>query len=426
MDRLRGPGRRFPRPCRWPRPRSRGPQASRVVLTVRRTDTSVFGRWWWTVDRWTLLAIALLIALGGVLTLAASPAAADRLGLESFHFVKRQLVFAISTLALLGFASLLSPLGVRRLGLLGFPVMLVALGATAFAGVEVNGARRWLEVAGLVIQPSELVKPLLAVVVALLLAGRAGAPGRSALATAAVPLALVLALLFLQPDVGTAVLVATVWLTQVFVAGLSLSWVVAFGLLGAAGAIVAYLALPHVASRIDRFLDPSTGDSFQIDTAREAFQHGGLLGRGPGEGVLKGVLPDAHTDFIFAVAGEEFGLAAGLILLALFAFVVLRCLTRTLQMSNRFLVLAATGLIAQFGLQAVINVGVNLDLMPTKGMTLPFISYGGSSMLGMGLAIGMLLALTRERADRMWTADIEALPAVSGAGGRRAAMGAAP
>ena len=396
------------------------------MLTVRRTDTSVFGRWWWTVDRWTLLAVALLIALGGVLTLAASPAAADRLGLESFHFVKRQLVFAISTLALLGFASLLSPLGVRRLGLLGFPVMLVALGATAFAGVEVNGARRWLEVAGLVIQPSEVVKPLLAVVVALLLAGRAGPPGRSALATAAVPLALVLAVLFLQPDVGTAVLVATVWLTQVFVAGLSLAWVVALGLLGAAGAIVAYLALPHVASRIDRFLDPSTGDSFQIDTAREAFQHGGLLGRGPGEGVLKGVLPDAHTDFIFAVAGEEFGLAAGLILLALFAFVVLRCLTRTLQMSNRFLVLAATGLIAQFGLQAVINVGVNLDLMPTKGMTLPFISYGGSSMLGMGLAIGMLLALTRERADRMWTADVEALPAVSDAGARRAAMGAAP
>ena len=238
------------------------------MLTVRRTDTSIFGRWWWTVDRWTLLAVALLIALGGVLTLAASPAAADRLGLESFHFVKRQLVFAISTLALLGFASLLSPLGVRRLGLLGFPVMLVALGATAFAGIEVNGARRWLDVAGLAIQPSELVKPLLAVVVALLLAGRARAPARSALATAAVPLALVLALLFLQPDVGTAVLVATVWLTQVFVAGLSLAWVVALGLLGAAGAIVAYLALPHVASRIDRFLDPSTGDSFQIDTAR--------------------------------------------------------------------------------------------------------------------------------------------------------------
>ena len=395
------------------------------MLTVRRTDTSILGRWWWTVDRWSLLAVALLIALGGVLTLAASPAAADRLGLESFHFVKRQLVFAIATLALLGFASLLSPLGVRRLGLLGFPVMLVALGATAFAGIEVNGARRWLEVAGLAIQPSELLKPLLAVVVALLLAARARAPTRSALATAAIPLALVLALLFLQPDVGTAVLVATVWLTQVFVAGLPLAWVVALGVLGAAGAIVAYLVLPHVASRIDRFLDPSTGDSFQIDTAREAFQHGGLLGRGPGEGVLKSVLPDAHTDFIFAVAGEEFGLAVGLILLALFAFVVLRCLTRTLQMSNRFLMLAATGLIAQFGLQAVINVGVNLDLMPTKGMTLPFISYGGSSMLGMGLAIGMLLALTRERADPT-SADVEALPAVSGAGARRAAMGAAP
>jgi cell division protein FtsW len=217
----------------------------------------------------------------------------------------------------------------------------------------------------------------------------------------------------MQPDVGTAVLVVTVWLTQLFVAGLPLIWVAAIGLVGAMGAVVAYLTLPHVASRVDRFLDPAVGDSFQIETAREAFLHGGVLGRGPGEGVLKNVLPDAHTDFIFAVAGEEFGLITGLLLLGLFAFVVLRCLSRALQATSAFVMLAATGLVVQFGLQAVINIGVNLDLMPTKGMTLPFISYGGSSLIGMALVIGMVLALTRLRVGEGGAIDVETPPAIA-------------
>ena len=222
-----------------------------------------------------------------------------------------------------------------------------------------------------------------------------------------------LGLLLMQPDVGTAVLVATVWLTQVFVAGWSVVWVAAIGVVGTIGAVAGYLTLPHVASRIDSFLDPAVGDSFQIDTAREAFLHGGVLGRGPGEGVLKSVLPDAHTDFIFAVVGEEFGLITGLFLLALFAFVVLRCLSRALQATNPFVMLATTGLVVQFGLQAVINIGVNLDLMPTKGMTLPFISYGGSSLIGMALVIGMILALTRQRLGEGGTTDVETPPAIA-------------
>ncbi len=395
------------------------------MLTVRRTDNSIIGRWWWTVDRWSFLAVALLIALGVVLALAASPAVADRLGLESFHFVKLQLVFAILALSLLSFVSFLSPTGVRRLGVIGFAIVLVALVVTTFAGVDMNGARRWLDIGGLIVQPSEFMKPMLVVVVALLLSVGSQRSTLSRFAIAAVPPAVVLALLFRQPDVGASVLVATVWLTQLFVAGLPLIWVVALAFLGAAGAIIAYLTLPHVASRVDRFLDPSIGDSFQIDTAREAFLYGGLLGRGPGEGVLKGVLPDAHTDFIFAVAGEEFGLAAGFLLLGLFAFVVLRCLAHTLQTSNPFVMLAAVGLTAQFGLQVVINVGVNLDLMPTKGMTLPFISYGGSSMIGMALVMGMLLALTRQRPGRTLAVEIDTLPTFSNADRRRALMRAA-
>ena len=383
------------------------------MLSIRRTDNSIVGRWWRTIDRWSLLAITVLIALGGVLTLAASPAVADRLNLDSFHFVKRQFAFAIAAIAVLGFASFLSPTGVRRLGIIGFAIALTALAATSIAGLDVNGARRWLNVGGLIVQPSEFVKPFLIVVVAALLAERMQRPRLSVFAIATIPLGLVLGLLLVQPDVGTAVLVAAVWLTQLFVAGLSLVWVAAIGVVGAIGAVIAYLMLPHVASRIDRFLDPAVGDSFQIDTARDAFVHGGVLGRGPGEGVLKSVLPDAHTDFIFAVVGEEFGLVTGLLLLALFAFVVLRCLSRTLQVTTPFVMLAATGLVVQFGAQTVINIGVNLDLMPTKGMTLPFISYGGSSLIGMAVVIGMVLALTRHRAGDGDALDVETPPAIA-------------
>ena len=383
------------------------------MLTVRRTDNSIVGRWWWTIDRWSLLAIVLLIALGGVLALAASPAVADRLGLGSFHFVKRQLVFSLVALALLGFTSFLSPTGVRRLGILGFAFAITALAVTTFIGVEVNGARRWLEIGGFVLQPSEFIKPVLVVLIAAMLVIGTSRPKLSTFALTIMPLGVVVTLLLMQPDVGTVVLVVTVWLTQVFVAGLSLMWVATIGVVGAVGAVIAYLTLPHVASRIDRFLDPAVGDSLQIDTARDAFLHGGVLGRGPGEGVLKNVLPDAHTDFIFAVAGEEFGLVTGLLLLGLFAFVVLRCLARALQATSPFVMLAATGLVVQFGLQAVINIGVNLDLMPTKGMTLPFISYGGSSLIGMALVIGMVLALTRLRVDEGGAIDVEAPPAIA-------------
>jgi cell division protein FtsW len=203
----------------------------------------------------------------------------------------------------------------------------------------------------------------------------------------------------MQPDLGMAFVVSAVWFTQFCMAGLSLAWAGLFALLGMVALIGAYLSFPHVASRVDRFLDPASGDSYQIDRALEAFMNGGLFGRGPGEGTVKQYIPDAHADFVFAVAGEEFGLIACLAILGLFAFVVLRGLTRLLQERNLFVLLAASGLLVQFGLQALINLASTVRLMPTKGMTLPFLSYGGSSLLALAIGMGMLLALTRHRAD---------------------------
>jgi cell division protein FtsW len=202
----------------------------------------------------------------------------------------------------------------------------------------------------------------------------------------------------LQPDLGMTVVVSAMWFAQFFLAGLPIIWVVSFSIAGAVGLGGAYLTLPHVRERIDGFVDPATGDTYQVDRSLEAFMNGGLAGRGPGEGTVKDVLPDAHSDFIFAVAGEEFGLLLCLLLVALFAFIVLRGLSRLMHEQNLFVLLAAAGLLVTFGLQAAINMASALHLMPTKGMTLPFISYGGSSLLSLSLGMGMVLALTRRRA----------------------------
>ncbi len=365
---------------------------------LARTDNSLVSRWWWTVDRWSVVAIALLIAFGALLTMAASPAVADRLGIDSFHFVRRQLGMLPLALAMMLGVSLMSPRGVRRLALAGFGVALALLAATLAVGIEIKGAQRWIEFAGVSLQPSEFVKPTFAVVAAWLFAERLEDNGLAVNCAAAGLFVLVVTLLLLQPDFGMAVVVSAVWFVQFFLAGLPLLWVGLGIVLGVVGTVFAYFLLPHVASRIDRFLDPASGDSYQVMRSLEAFMKGGITGRGPGEGTVKAVLPDAHTDFIFAVAGEELGLLACLIIVALFAFVVLRGFSRVLQEKNMFVMLAATGLLVQFGLQALVNMGSTLRLMPTKGTTLPFISYGGSSLIAIALGIGMVLALTRRRA----------------------------
>jgi cell division protein FtsW len=267
---------------------------------------------------------------------------------------------------------------------------------TLIMGAEYNGAKRWISLGSFSLQPSEFLKPSFIILSAWLCAGAMNDqsfPGRRI----ALGLFILSAgLLVAQPDMGQTVLLGLIWSMQLVLAGLPLFWIGLLILGGCAGLALAYLLIPHVTSRIDRFFNPASGDTYQIDTALNAFRAGGLFGRGPGEGAVKKVLPDAHTDYIFAVAGEEFGTFACLIILGLFSAIVLRSLMRLTEEDDPFTILAVSGLIALFGLQAMINIGVNLALLPAKGMTLPFISYGGSSMLALTWGMGMVLALTRQ------------------------------
>jgi cell division protein FtsW len=371
-------------------------------MAVSRADTSTLGRWWWTIDRWTLAALLLLVGFGYVMVLAASPAVAERIGASSRNmFFIRQVLYLGMATGLMVAVSMLSIRQVRLLAWLGLAGAVLMVAATLVIGVEIKGARRWLHLPGLgSIQPSEFLKPCFAVVTAWLIA-----EGKVNRRHGATVLALVLflgiaALMKGQPDIGMLLVIAAVFFTQFFVAGLNLFAVGFVGALGLGGAALAYTLFPHVQSRVHRFLDPSSGDNYQVSVALEAFGAGGLLGRGPGEGRVKNVLPDAHADFVFAVAGEEFGLVVCLVILAVFTFVVVRGLLRLLGETELFVVLAATGLLTQFGLQAFVNMASTLHLIPTKGMTLPFVSYGGSSVLAIALGMGMLLALTRRRLSR--------------------------
>lgn len=367
------------------------------MALLSRTDRSLLARWWWTVDHWSVACVAALIASGLLLALAASPAVAHRIGLEPFYFVYRQLTFVAPSLILIFAVSLLGPRDVRRFALLMFVGSFGLMVATLFIGPEIKGATRWLQYGGFSIEPSEFVKPALVVLVATVLAERnrdAHFPGT---AIAAALYAMVVGVLVLQPDFGQTLLLTVVCASLFFLAGLRWYWMAGFGAAAMVGAVGTYVLVPHVASRIDRFVNPQHGDSFQTSTAISAFTQGGLTGVGPGEGTIKFVLPDAHTDFIFAVAGEEFGLAACVLLIALFGVIVTRALMRALAEKDHFVQLAAAGLAVLFGLQAFINIAVNLSLIPAKGMTLPFVSYGGSSMFALALTTGMLLALTRRR-----------------------------
>lgn len=367
------------------------------MSTVARTDTSIVGRWWWTVDRWMLVAVATLAVVGGMLTLAASPAVAERIGLDTYHFAARQLVFLPFAFCVMIAVSMLSPKGVRRLALLLGVGSIVAIVLTLLIGAEIKGATRWLHIGGFAVQPSEFIKPAFAVVAAWLFSRHCldeRFPGHW-MATGM--FMLIVALLLLQPDVGMTFVVSAVWAVQFFLAGLPLLFVIGLVILFMGVSIGAYFTFGHVQSRVDRFLDPAAGEGYQVRRALEALRDGGLLGRGPGEGRIKEQLPDAHADFILAVAAEEFGLILCLMLVALFAGIVTRGLAKAFRDDNLFVMLAVGGLMVQFALQSLVNMASTLNMIPPKGMTLPFISYGGSSTLAIGITLGMILALTRER-----------------------------
>jgi cell division protein FtsW len=364
---------------------------------ISRVERTTFAEWWWTVDRLLLAAVLALMLAGILLSLAASPPVAARLGLDPFYFVGRHMLYVVPAICVLAFTSFLPERYVRRLAFVVFIVSVALIAASVQFGAEIKGARRWIVVLGLNIQPSEFLKPSFVVLIAWLFAESARRPEMPAHTLALLLLPLAVVGLVLQPDFGQTMLVVLVWGTLFFLAGIRVIWVAGLGAAAAVGFATAYLLVPYVARRVTRFLDPASGDSFNIDQALESFQRGGWFGRGPGEGTVKRILPESHTDFVFAVAAEEFGIVLCLLLLAVFAFIVLRALRHSMTRGNEFCRLAAAGLAILFGLQCAINMGVNMHLIPAKGMTLPFISYGGSSMLSLAYATGMLLALTRSR-----------------------------
>jgi cell division protein FtsW len=367
------------------------------MMLISRSDRGLLANWWFTVDHLLMAAVFLLMAAGVLISMAASPPVAERIGLETFHFFRSQLLYLFPAIIVLIGTSMLDTRLARRAALGVLAMSLLLMVAALFFGPEVKGAHRWINIGPFNLQPSELAKPAFMVVVAWLMAEQTKRPEMPGLLLAMGLAGVFVGLLVIQPDFGQTALMLVAFLVMMLIYGIP--WYMIFGLAGLAGAgvLAAYELVPHVASRIDRFLDPEKGDTFQVDTAMQAFQNGGMLGTGPGGGEAKQILPDSHTDFTFAVVGEEFGMIACLVLIALFAFIVMRVLKRSLSESDPFPALAMSGLVTVFGLQAIINMGVNVSLLPAKGMTLPFISYGGSSLIGMAFGMGLILAFARRR-----------------------------
>ncbi len=363
-----------------------------------RSDRSAIGVWWWTVDRWILGVVALLIGIGVLISFASSPAAAMRMNIgDPFHFAVRQCVFAAGAAVILLSVSMLEVRQVRRMSFVIWLAAIAVMIALPFIGHNAKGATRWLEFGGFTFQPSEYMKPALIVLVAWMFAEGQKGQGVPGVSIAFGLYAISIALLLIQPDVGQTVLITVAFGAAFWMAGVPLSWVMLLGATAVAGLSSTYFLFPHVHARVDKFLSPDKADTHQVDRAAEAIAAGGFFGRGPGEGVMKRHVPDLHTDFALSVGAEEFGLVFLLLIITLFSIVVIRGLYRSMKLSDPFEQVAAAGLFVLVGQQAIINVAVNLNMIPTKGMTLPFISYGGSSMLAMGLTLGLALALTRRR-----------------------------
>ncbi|WP_114966080.1 peptidoglycan glycosyltransferase FtsW [Alkalilacustris brevis] len=358
----------------------------------------ILPRWWRTVDKWTLSSVLLLLGAGLLLGLAASPPLAERNGLPAFYYVERQAFFGGMAVVVMLFTSMLSPDTLRRLGVLGFLIALVALAALPFLGTDFGkGAVRWYSLGFASVQPSEFLKPAFVVVVAWLMAASRDLQGPPGVTISLAFTGVVAGLLAMQPDFGQAALIVFGWGVMYFVAGAPIVLLLlAAGLVVGAG-VLAYNGSEHFARRIDGFLAPDVDPRTQLYYAANAIQEGGFWGVGVGEGEVKRLLPDAHTDFIIAVAAEEYGLVLVLFVIALYATITLRALFRLMRERDTFIRLAGTGMVSIFAVQALINMGVAVRLLPAKGMTLPFVSYGGSSLIAAGAAMGMLLAFTRTR-----------------------------
>ncbi|UXN02599.1 putative lipid II flippase FtsW [Bartonella sp. HY406] len=366
---------------------------------VSRVDRGAVANWWWTIDRSILAACLMLMGLGVFLSFAASPAIASRIGIaDSFHFVKLHIKYIVPAFVVMITISFFSPYNVRRAAIVLLGVSLVLLVAVLVIGIEIKGSKRWISMLGVTIQPSEFMKPAFVVVSAWLFAQH-GEKNKIPGYTSAIALFIITAtLLVREPDVGQTILITAAWGGLFFLAGIPWIVVLFFIALAIFGGFGAYMLLHHVRERIDAFLH-GEGDTFQVDVGREAIINGGWFGQGPGEGTVKRIVPDAHTDFVFSVAAEEYGIILCVLIVALFGFIVIRSLYIASKEQDKFTCFAIAGIAMLFGVQSIINIAVNLHLMPPKGMTLPFISYGGSSLVAIGITMGFLLALTRKRPE---------------------------
>lgn len=363
-----------------------------------RSSRFMMTEWWRSVDQMMLILLLCLLGAGIVLSMAASPAAAHRLGVDQpFYFLFKHLVFVSIGLGGAIFVSLFTPRGARRIGILALIGSAVLMAALPSLGYEVKGAVRWIRLGPFGLQPSEFVKPAFIVFAAWMFAAARRDPNVPAVPIVLCVYALLVFMLIRQPDFGQSFLLTLCFAAIFFFAGVSLGWVIVMMGLTILGVFGAYLALPHVRARVSSFLSPDKADSYQTEKALEAIANGGFFGRGPGEGAVKYSLPDGHTDFIFAVTVEEFGFLISAILILLIAAFVVRAFSKALRLNDQFCQLATAGLATMIGMQAIINLCVNLNMAPSKGMTLPFISSGGSSILALCFSAGLILAFTRRR-----------------------------
>lgn len=373
--------------------------SSSLTSFFARTDHSAIARWWWTVDRAMLAGLIILIVIGIALVTSASPSVATRIGADHGHFVIRHMIFIIPTVIMMIGVSILDHLWIRRLGTVIFGGTVLLMILVLFVGPEIKNAQRWINFAGLSIQPSEFIKPAFAIVSAWLISHQKQNPIFKGKLLIGLLYTFIAFLLMSQPDFGMTIVLTCMFATQIFIAGLPLRYLFGIVILAVISVVCVYYTFDHVQTRMDKFINPhGTADTYQVDKSMEAFANGGFFGTGPGQGTVKNTIPDVHADFIFSVAGEELGLLVTLGLIGLYAFILLRGFGRLMESSDLFVVLAAGGILSMFGLQAFVHMGSALNLLPTKGMTLPFISYGGSSILAMGFGMGVVLGLTRREA----------------------------
>jgi len=375
------------------------PPAGARAARLGRSDTSALGRWFWEIDKLLLILVAVLIAIGLIAVAAASPAAATRysgggLTFAPLHYFYRQLAWTLIAVPVMIAVSMLPKATARRLSLFGAVLFIGLLFLVPFFGQEVNGARRWLGVGFTQFQPSEFLKPLYIVAVAWLLSLKEKDQSLPMVPLTAAVTGLIALLLMQQPNFGETLIFVAAWVLLLALSGAPMRFLYMLAAAGLALLVLAYFLYPVATARIDGFLF-AAGDNYQVESALRTLTAGGLFGAGPGAGTRKFHLPEPHTDYVFSVIGEEFGIIACLAIAILYMTIVARVLIRLLHEEDKFLVLAAAGLVCQFGLQALINMAVNVNIAPSKGMTLPFISYGGSSMVALSIGFGLLLAFSR-------------------------------